>query len=77
VGTARDGITKVSGRAKRDAIRCGINLGEMMRDIGLEYHGSGGGHAGAAGMEVVGTSEAVLGRCVEELNSILKGVSRN
>ncbi len=77
VGTARDGITKVSGRAKRDAIRCGINLGEMMRDIGLEYHGSGGGHAGAAGMEVVGTSEAVLSRCAEESSSILKGVNRN
>jgi len=77
VGMARDGVLKVSGRAKRDAVRCGINLGKMMCDIGGEYHGSGGGHAGAAGMEVPCDAETVLTRCVEESGRILKGVNRN
>lgn len=77
VGMAGEGVLKVSGRAKRDAIRCGINLGKMMRDIGVEYNGSGGGHVGAAGMEVPGNAEAVLARCVEESRRILEGVSRN
>ncbi len=79
VGMMDDGILKVSGRAKHDAVRCGINLGKVMRDVGVEYHGSGGGHAGAAGMEVEvsGGAETVLSRCVEESCRILAGVSRN
>ncbi len=77
VGTAQDGIMKVSGRANRDAVRCGVNLGMLLRDIGIERHGSGGGHAGAAGMEVPGDAETVLARCVEESTRILNGTSRD
>ena len=77
VGTVQDGILKVSGRANRDAVRCGVNLGVLMRDIGVEHHGTGGGHAGAAGMEVTGDIETVLARCVEESTMILGGMSRD
>lgn len=77
VGMEQDGILKVSSRAKRDAVRCGINLGKIMSTIGAEYDGSGGGHAGAAGMEVIGDAKSVLGRCIEESCAVLKGVSRN
>jgi nanoRNase/pAp phosphatase (c-di-AMP/oligoRNAs hydrolase) len=77
VGTAQDDVLKVSGRANRDAVRCGINLGVLLRDIGIEHNGSGGGHAGAAGMEVSGDAEVVLAGCVEESMRILKGTSRD
>ena len=77
VGTVQDDVLKVSGRANRDAVRCGVNLGVLLRDIGVEHNGSGGGHAGAAGMEVPGDAETVLARCVEESTRILKGTSRD
>jgi nanoRNase/pAp phosphatase (c-di-AMP/oligoRNAs hydrolase) len=77
VGTVQDDVLKVSGRANRDAVRCGVNLGVLLRDIGVEHHGSGGGHAGAAGMEVPGDAEAVLARCMEESTRILKGTIRD
>lgn len=76
VGMMRDGVLKVSGRAKRDAVGCGIDLGKLMRDIGVEFHGSGGGHAGAAGMEVIGDADAVLARCAEESCRILEETDR-
>ena len=77
VGTVQDDVLKVSGRANRDAVRCGVNLGVLLRDIGVEHNGSGGGHAGAAGMEVPGDAEAVLARCMEESTRILKGTIRD
>lgn len=77
VGTVQDDVLKVSGRANRDAVRCGVNLGVLLRDIGVEHNGSGGGHAGAAGMEVPGDAETVLARCMEESTRILNGTSRD
>jgi len=51
VGSAKDeNSVRISGRAKRDMILSGVNLGKLMEDVGEKYNGTGGGHSGAAGM---------------------------
>ncbi|MEA4977465.1 MAG: DHH family phosphoesterase [Methanomassiliicoccaceae archaeon] len=64
VGTQRDDFFRVSARATQDMVRRGINLGEVLKDIGSEIECDGGGHIGAAGLSGIGDVEAVLGICV-------------
>lgn len=72
VGTARGDSIRVSGRAKRDAVNAGVNLGKIMEEISVNYEGTGGGHAGAAGIDVVADMDTVLFECVESVKEILK-----
>ncbi|WP_135604501.1 bifunctional oligoribonuclease/PAP phosphatase NrnA [Methanococcoides sp. NM1] len=72
VGTARGDSIRVSGRAKRDAVNAGVNLGKIMEEISGHYEGTGGGHAGAAGIDVVADMDTVLFECVESVREILK-----
>ncbi len=72
VGTAKDGTVRVSGRAKRDAVNAGVNLGKIMEKVSENYSGTGGGHAGAAGIDVMADIEDVLNECVESVKEILK-----
>lgn len=72
VGTVREGSIRVSGRAKRDAVNAGVNLGKIMEEISVHYEGTGGGHAGAAGIDVVADMDTVLFECVESVKEILK-----
>lgn len=71
VGTSKDGSVRVSARAKRDAVNAGLNLGQLMEDISTEYNGTGGGHSGAAGIEVIADLDEVLWKCREKTKEIL------
>lgn len=50
--------TKISGRASRDLIAKGLDLGEVMRKSGEAAGGLGGGHSIAAGCTIPTTREA-------------------
>lgn len=72
VGTAKGESVRISARAKRDAVSAGVNLGQLMEDISNEYNGTGGGHSGAAGIDVVGDMKEVLDKCRERTKKILE-----
>lgn len=61
--TTKSGNVRVSARAKREAVNAGVNLGKLMEDISSEYNGTGGGHSGAAGIDVVAELEEILHKC--------------
>ncbi len=49
VSRHRDGVTRLSARATRNATSSGVHLGEIMAGIAEKLGGEGGGHDGAAG----------------------------
>ncbi|MBN2110209.1 MAG: DHH family phosphoesterase [Methanosarcinaceae archaeon] len=73
IATSRDRNVRVSGRAKRDAVNCGVNLGKIMEDVSSGYQGTGGGHAGAAGIDVVADMDVIIKECRDRVRSILQG----
>ncbi|WP_407355917.1 DHH family phosphoesterase [Methanolobus sp. WCC5] len=73
IGTSRDANIRVSGRAKREAVAAGVNLGRIMEDISQNYDGTGGGHAGAAGIDVVADMATIIDECKIRIRDILKG----
>ncbi len=66
-----DGMVKVSARARRCAIHSGVNLARLMEEISIKYGGTGGGHEGAAGMDVVGDSTEILASCTDYVRESL------
>ena len=42
-----------------------------MEDISEHYHGTGGGHAGAAGIDVVADMNEILSQCKKRVREIL------
>ena len=54
VGAKKDGVTRISGRASRNAIEDGVNMSQIMHEVSKVYGGTGGGHDGAAGLDVEG-----------------------
>jgi len=73
IGTSRDNNARVSGRAKREAVSAGVNLGKIMEDISSNYTGTGGGHAGAAGIDVVADMDVIVEECKGRIREVLKG----
>ena len=72
VGSMKDDITRISGRARRSAIDLGVNMGKIMEEVSEYYNGTGGGHDGAAGLDVVGVdTQDVLNKCVDVTSKIL------
>ncbi|MCQ2056022.1 MAG: DHH family phosphoesterase [archaeon] len=65
VASQRDENFRLSARATQEAVRRGVNLGKIVKDIGLETTTDGGGHSGAAGLSGVGDVEAMLHICTE------------
>lgn len=45
----RNGETRLTGRAQREAVLQGVKLGSMMENVAQRLGGEGGGHDGAAG----------------------------
>ena len=43
-----------------------------MEDISNEYNGTGGGHSGAAGIDVIADMNEVLNKCRERTKKILE-----
>jgi nanoRNase/pAp phosphatase (c-di-AMP/oligoRNAs hydrolase) len=76
VGSERDGLVRVIGRASDAAIRSGIHLGRIFSSMGYIMDGEGGGHQGAAGFTAVGDVEYILKmtaqRIEEEMNSLVR-----
>ncbi|MDG6243665.1 MAG: DHH family phosphoesterase [Methanolobus sp.] len=72
IGTSRDANIRVSGRAKREAVAAGVNLGKIMEEISQDYAGTGGGHAGAAGIDVVADMATIIDECKIRIRGILK-----
>lgn len=69
VASKKDDVIKVSARARREAQNAGVNLAKLMEEISVKFNGTGGGHEGAAGMDVYGEVENVLSACVEYVKS--------
>ncbi len=69
VASKKDDVIKVSARARREAQNAGVNLAKLMEEISVKFNGTGGGHEGAAGMDVYGEVENVLSACVEYIKS--------
>jgi nanoRNase/pAp phosphatase (c-di-AMP/oligoRNAs hydrolase) len=65
VASKKDDIVKVSARARREIQNAGVNLAKLMEDISIKFNGTGGGHEGAAGMDVSGETENILTACIE------------
>ncbi|MCG7847576.1 MAG: DHHA1 domain-containing protein [ANME-2 cluster archaeon] len=66
VGAEKDGIVRISGRARRNAIDAGVNLGQILDEVSKQFHGKGGGHDGAAGLDVEGGDvQEILKSCVD------------
>lgn len=59
-------VLKVSGRARTNMVKKGINLAQVMEAVAEEVGGEGGGHKGAAGMTGKGDVEDVLEMCLSE-----------
>ncbi len=58
VGSEEKGEVMVSGRARQETLKLtGLHLGELMEEMGKQFEGSGGGHAGAASMHGKGKLE--------------------
>jgi nanoRNase/pAp phosphatase (c-di-AMP/oligoRNAs hydrolase) len=56
-------LTRVSGRASRDAISAGLNLARLLREVAKAHGGEGGGHKAAAALEAEGEPSLLLEEC--------------
>lgn len=65
VASQREDNFRLSARATQEMVRRGINLGEIIKDIGKETVTDGGGHEGAAGLSGIGDVEAMLHICMQ------------
>ncbi len=71
VASKKDGVVKVSARARREAQNAGVNLAKLMEETSAQFKGTGGGHEGAAGMDVLGETENILAACVDYVKKSL------
>lgn len=62
---------KMSARARKCAINAGVNLAKLMEEISVKYNGTGGGHEGAAGMDVQGDVDQILASCTDYVKKSL------
>ena len=58
----RDAV-RISARCSREAARRGLNLAELLGEVGKAYGGDGGGHRSAAALEALGEPSAILNAC--------------
>lgn len=56
-------LTRISGRASREAIRAGLNLAKILREVAKAHGGEGGGHRAAAALEAEGEPSLLLEEC--------------
>ncbi|MDD1751503.1 MAG: DHH family phosphoesterase [Methanotrichaceae archaeon] len=61
--SSHNSLCRVSGRAGREAIKNGLNLADIMREVADAYGGEGGGHRGAAALEADGNPSTILEEC--------------
>lgn len=63
---SKDGMLKVSGRANRELVERGVDLGKALRKASERVGGEGGGHDVAAGAKISRQSEEEFLKIVEE-----------
>ncbi len=56
-------LCRISARAGQEAARKGLNLAEILGEVGKAHGGDGGGHQGAAALEAVGEPTTLLKEC--------------
>ncbi len=71
VASQRNNKFQMSTRATPDVEALGLNMGQILQNIGREIGWDGGGHPSAAGMRGVGDAEAALHICKEQIKEIL------
>ncbi len=76
VASQRDKNFRLSARATQEAVRRGINLGIIVKDVSMETTTDGGGHSGAAGLSGVGDVEAMLHICTERTLEDFRTIKR-
>jgi len=54
---------RISARSSRAAVRMGLNLNELMGEVGRAHNGDGGGHKAAAALEARGEPQTLLLEC--------------
>lgn len=65
-------LTRISGRASREAIRAGLNLAKLLREIAKAHGGEGGGHRAAAALEATGDPSVLLDECRRKAAEIFR-----
>jgi nanoRNase/pAp phosphatase (c-di-AMP/oligoRNAs hydrolase) len=70
-----EGLSRVSGRASREAVRAGINLARILAEVAIDHGGEGGGHKAAAAMEAPGETKIILDACKKKTAESLKNLS--
>ena len=54
---------RISARSSRAAVRTGLNLNELLGEVGKAHEGDGGGHRAAAALEARGEPKSLLSEC--------------
>jgi len=72
VGGDHGDVSRVSGRARRDAVLAGLDLAMIMGEVARGRGGDGGGHRGAAALEAAGPLEEILRECRRRVVEALK-----
>ncbi len=72
VASEQDGLVKVSARARKFILNAGVNLAKLMEELSMKFNGTGGGHEGAAGMDVQGDLEGILVCCTRHVRKSLE-----
>jgi len=54
---------RISARSSRAAAREGLNLANLLGEVGQAFNGDGGGHMSASAMEAVGDPSVILDAC--------------
>ncbi len=62
VGSEKDREKRISGRVRRGV---DLDLARLLQDVGKKFGGSGGGHAGAAGLVLTGDVDKALEECID------------
>jgi nanoRNase/pAp phosphatase (c-di-AMP/oligoRNAs hydrolase) len=62
VGSEKDRERRISGRVRRGV---DLDLARLLQDVGKKFGGSGGGHAGAAGVVITGDLDKALEECID------------
>jgi phosphoesterase RecJ-like protein len=65
---------RVSARSSRAAVRTGLNLNELLGEVGRANGGDGGGHNAAAALEAKGEPRALLLECRKKVADRLRPV---
>jgi nanoRNase/pAp phosphatase (c-di-AMP/oligoRNAs hydrolase) len=65
---------RISARSSRAAARMGLDLNELLGEVGRAHGGDGGGHKAAAALEAGGESRALLLECRNKVADRLRPV---